>query len=148
MTAAVLVFACASAAGCRHKEEAEATPVVTVDVAPVLLSSIQRTIRGEGVLYPRQQAAIVPKIAAPIHKAYVQRGARVRAGQLLLELENRDLAAESLRLTTLRYQAGESTALEVVDAQNTFVLARNAIDDAQVRYRVALAELQTLTGRF
>jgi outer membrane protein TolC len=59
-----------------------------------------------------------------------------------------DLAAESLRLTTLRYQAGESTALEVVDAQNTFVLARNAIDDAQVRYRVALAELQTLTGRF
>jgi outer membrane protein TolC len=59
-----------------------------------------------------------------------------------------DLAAESLRLTTLRYQAGESTALEVVDAQNTFVLARNAIDDAQVRYRVALAELQTLAGRF
>jgi outer membrane protein TolC len=59
-----------------------------------------------------------------------------------------DLAAESLRLTILRYQAGESTALEVVDAQNTFVTARTAIDDAQVRYRVALAELQTLTGRF
>ena len=59
-----------------------------------------------------------------------------------------DLAAESLRLTTLRYQAGESTALEVVDAQNTFVQARTAIDDAQVRYRVALAELQTLTGPF
>jgi outer membrane protein TolC len=59
-----------------------------------------------------------------------------------------DLAAESLRLTTLRYQAGESTALEVVDAQNTFVQARTAFDDAQVRYRVALAQLQTLTGRF
>ena len=59
-----------------------------------------------------------------------------------------DLAAESLRLTTLRYQAGESTALEVVDAQNTSVQARIAIDEAQVRYRVALASLQTLTGRF
>ena len=59
-----------------------------------------------------------------------------------------DLAAESLRLTTLRYQAGESTALEVVDAQNTLVQTRNAADDAQVRYRVVLAELQTLTGRF
>ena len=57
-----------------------------------------------------------------------------------------DLAAESLRLTSLRYEAGESTALEVVDAQNTLVQARNAYDDAQVRYRVALAELQTLTG--
>ena len=58
-----------------------------------------------------------------------------------------DLAAESLRLTSLRYEAGESTALEVVDAQNTLVQARNAMDDAQVRYRIALAELQTLTGR-
>ena len=58
-----------------------------------------------------------------------------------------DLAAESLRLTSLRYEAGESTALEVVDAQNTLVQTRNAMDDAQVRYRVALAELQTLTGK-
>jgi outer membrane protein TolC len=59
-----------------------------------------------------------------------------------------DLAAESLRLTTLRYQAGESTALEVVDAQNTFVQARNSADDAEARYRLAIAELQTLTGSF
>jgi len=59
-----------------------------------------------------------------------------------------DLAAESLRLTTLRYQAGESTALEVVDAQSTLVQARNAFDDAETRYRIALAELQTVTGRF
>jgi outer membrane protein TolC len=59
-----------------------------------------------------------------------------------------DIAAESARLTTLRYQSGESTALEVVDAQNTVVQARNALDDAQLRYRVALASLQTLTGNF
>jgi outer membrane protein TolC len=59
-----------------------------------------------------------------------------------------DDAAESLRLTELRYQAGESTVLEVVDAQNTLTQARGAHDDAQVRYRVALAVLQTLTGTF
>jgi len=59
-----------------------------------------------------------------------------------------DLAADSLRLTTMRYQAGESTVLEVVDAQNTLTLARNAYDDGQSRYRVALATLQTLTGNF
>jgi len=59
-----------------------------------------------------------------------------------------ELAAESLRLATLRYQAGEATALEVVDAQNTLVQARGAANDAQLRYRVALAELQTLTGPF
>ncbi len=57
-----------------------------------------------------------------------------------------DLSNESLRLTLLRYQAGEATALEVVDAQNTVTSARNAYDDGLARYRVALATLQTLTG--
>jgi outer membrane protein TolC len=59
-----------------------------------------------------------------------------------------DLAAESLRLTNLRYQAGESTALEVVDAQNTLIQARDAYDAALTRYRVALAGLQMVTGAF
>jgi outer membrane protein len=57
-----------------------------------------------------------------------------------------DLATESLRLTVLRYQAGEVSVLEVVDAQTTLSQARNAYDDGLVRYRVALATLQTLTG--
>jgi outer membrane protein TolC len=67
-----------------------------------------------------------------------------------LESLNRsaELAAESLRLTTMRYQAGESTVLEVVDAQNTLTQARNAFNDGQVRFRVSLANLQTLTGSF
>jgi outer membrane protein len=59
-----------------------------------------------------------------------------------------EIAAENLRLTTLRYQAGESTVLEVVDAQNTLTQARNAYDDGQSRFRVAVANLQTLTGTF
>jgi outer membrane protein TolC len=59
-----------------------------------------------------------------------------------------EMAADSLRLTNLRYQAGESTVLEIVDAQNTLTQARNAYDDGQVRYRVAVANLQTLTGNF
>lgn len=60
--------------------------------------------------------------------------------------QSAELAAESLRLTTLRYQAGEATVLEVVDAQNTLAQSRNAYDDGQARYRTALANLQTLTG--
>ena len=57
-----------------------------------------------------------------------------------------DLSTESLRLTLLRYQAGDATVLEVVDAQTTLTQARIAYDDGLVRYRVALANLQTLTG--
>jgi outer membrane protein TolC len=57
-----------------------------------------------------------------------------------------ELAAESLRLTTLRYKGGEATVLEVVDAQTTSAQAANSYEDGAVRYRVALANLQTLTG--
>ena len=57
-----------------------------------------------------------------------------------------ELAADSLRLTTLRYKNGESTVLEVVDAQTTFAQANAAYQDGALRYRVALANLQTLTG--
>lgn len=57
-----------------------------------------------------------------------------------------ELAADSLRLTTLRYKNGEATVLEVVDAQNTFAQANAGYHDGAVRYRVALANLQTLTG--
>lgn len=59
-----------------------------------------------------------------------------------------ELSAENLRLTLLRYEAGESTALEVVDAQSTANLARNAYDDGLLRYHVAIAALQTVTGAF
>jgi outer membrane protein TolC len=68
------------------------------------------------------------------------------------ELESLDksaqLAADSLRLTNMRYQAGEATVLEVVDAQNTLTQSLNLFNDGQVRFRVALANLQTLTGSF
>jgi outer membrane protein TolC len=57
-----------------------------------------------------------------------------------------ELADESLRLTTLRYKSGEATVLEVVDAQSTFSQSSFAYQDGAVRYRVALANLQTLTG--
>jgi outer membrane protein TolC len=56
------------------------------------------------------------------------------------------LSAESLRLTLLRYEAGEATALEVADAQTTVSQARGAYDDGLLRYRMAVANLQILTG--
>ncbi len=74
--------------------------------------------------------------------------AETARGHLDLLRNTAALAADSLRLTTLRYQAGEATALEVVDAQNTLATARNNLDDGEARYRIALANLQTLTGPF
>ena len=74
--------------------------------------------------------------------------AQTARDELDLLRQSSDLATENLRLNTLRYQGGEATVLELVDAQNTLSQARNAYDDGLVRYRVALANLQTVTGPF
>lgn len=59
---------------------------------------------------------------------------------------SRDLAAENLHLTMLRYQAGEATALEAAMAEDSLALARNTYEDGLNNYYTALAQLQTLTG--
>jgi HlyD family secretion protein len=133
---------CAATAACGGKKEQETSPVVTVDVAPVLLSQIQQTVRADGVLYPRQQAAIVPKIAAPIRKEFVQRGSKVKAGQLLLELENRDLAgaaAESRASYDQAQATYETTSKatvpqELQKAELDARAAKDALDAQQAVY--------------
>jgi HlyD family secretion protein len=78
---------------CGKKEAPEAAPVVTVQVAAAESEKIERKVVADAVVYPLKQAAIVPKINAPVHKFNVERGSHVRAGQLLAQLENQDLIA-------------------------------------------------------
>jgi multidrug efflux pump subunit AcrA (membrane-fusion protein) len=80
------------AAGC-SSDKGDQEPTVTVQVAAVEKTTIQQTINAQAVLFARQQAAIVPKISAPVRRFLVKRGSPVRAGQLLAVLENRDLNA-------------------------------------------------------
>jgi outer membrane protein TolC len=74
--------------------------------------------------------------------------AQLAYGQLQTLQQTSDLAEQSLRLTNMRYQAGEANALEVVDAQNTLTAAGNSFHDGEARYHLAIANLQTLTGAF
>jgi HlyD family secretion protein len=78
--------------GCSGGEKGK-EPVVAVESALVQRTGLQRTVTAEAILFPLHQAALVPKISAPVEKFYVNRGARVRKGQLLALLENRDLSA-------------------------------------------------------
>jgi multidrug efflux pump subunit AcrA (membrane-fusion protein) len=80
--------------GC--KKEAVPEPLVTVQAEHPELGPIAEHIMADAVLAPLAQAAIEPKISAPVREFYVQRGARVKAGQLLVVLENKDLAAAAL----------------------------------------------------
>ncbi len=77
--------------GCSKEKTEE--PEVAVQVATVEQTKLQRLVAADAILFPLQQAAIVPKISAPVQKFYVKRGSRVRQGQLLAVLENKDLAA-------------------------------------------------------
>ena len=84
------------------------------------------------------------RVIAALEETYAE--ARAARNQLdLLDLSVRT-AEESLRLTKLRYSAGEATALEVVDAQTAYLSAETAQQDGVVRYETALAGLQVLTG--
>jgi outer membrane protein TolC len=85
-------------------------------------------------------------LLAELEAFYVE--AQTAAAQMASLRSTEALAVENLRLTRLRYTAGESIAQEVVDAQTQLATSRNAFDDGLMRYRMALANLQTLTGAF
>jgi len=84
------------------------------------------------------------KLIAEIQSLHAE--AETALNQLTGLARSAELAAESQRLTSLRYKDGEATVLEVVDSQTAYVQASNNYHDGAVRYRVALANLQTLTG--
>jgi len=77
------------------KEPTEKEPVVAVQAATAEKTTLQESVSAQAVLFPLQQAAITPKISAPVKKFLVNRGGKVRKGQLLAVLENRDLLASS-----------------------------------------------------
>jgi RND family efflux transporter MFP subunit len=85
----------ALAGGC-GKQEPESQPVVQVRAEQVAPQPISQYVTGDAVLAPIEQAAITPKITAPVKKFYVKRGSKVRKGQLLAVLDNADLAAAAL----------------------------------------------------
>ncbi len=78
--------------GCKKAAEPEA--LVTVQAEQPEHGSISESITADAVLAPIAQAAIEPKISAPVKKFYVERGQRVHSGELLVLLENAEPLAD------------------------------------------------------
>src|SRR5579884_1155731 len=113
-------------AGCgkaKSKEEAgggEQEPPANVTVETAGLGAIDRVITADAVLYPINQANVMPKLAAPVRRMLVNRGDHVKAGQVLAELESADLAAA----------ANESKALyEQSEAAYQMLTRATVLDD-------------------
>jgi multidrug efflux pump subunit AcrA (membrane-fusion protein) len=81
---------------------------MTVQVATAQRGVIRQEVTADSVIYPLHQAAIVPKISAPVSRFYVERGSHVHAGELLAELESKDLAA-AVTENKGTYQQAEAT---------------------------------------
>jgi outer membrane protein TolC len=122
-----------------------------------VLASLNFPIWNWGATQSRVRQAQLQQKQAKLELSYAQRKLIAEIRSLYAEAEtslnqlaglqrSAELAAESQRLTTLRYKGGEATVLEVVDSQTAFVQANNNYQDGALRYRVALANLQTLTG--
>lgn len=127
--------------GCSSAEK-EAEPVVVVQVATVKQASIEKVVNSEAVLFPLQQAAITPKVSAPVKRFLVNRGDRVKTGQLLAVLENRDLAASevenkgALSQAEAAYATTTSASLpeELRKAELDVEAARQSLDAEQKLY--------------
>ncbi|MGA8621542.1 MAG: TolC family protein [Candidatus Sulfotelmatobacter sp.] len=119
----------------------------TIDIPVWDWFSTQKRVKQSEIRRDAAKVALTAtqrKLIATLEEAYAEASA-ARDQLDLLDLSVHT-AAESLRLTKLRYSAGEATALEVVDAQTAYLSAETAQADGAVRYQNALAGLQILTG--
>ena len=117
--------------GCAAKQAPVATPVATVQVATAEKEPIQLKITSDAVLYPREQSAIIPKVLSPVEKFYVERGSHVKAGQLLVQLENQDLTGAHLKSEGGYQQANATYQMQLQKVGQDLKLAKETRDAAQ-----------------
>jgi HlyD family secretion protein len=148
LTVPALVLACLLGSCGSKTEQSEAETITPVETATARQENIDRIVTADAVLYPIRQSGITPKITAPIHRFLVNRGDHVHEGQLLAELEDRDLIANANEAKAMYEQAqsqfvtiSQSTVPDDTTKARTDVeSARQALDAARKLYdnRVAL----------
>ena len=122
-------------AGCK-KEETPAAEV-TVEVEHPEQGAISEHFTADAILTPLAQAAIQPKITAPVKKFYVQRGARVKEGELLAVLENADLTAAA-QDNKGSYEAAQAAYATATKAQVPEDVQKAELDYAQAKANLDL----------
>src|SRR5215467_6960493 len=129
LTVAALILAFA---GCAKKEAPEAEAPAPLQITTVMQDTIRRTVAGDGTLWPRNQASVMPKIAAPVQRFLVQRGDPVREGQLVAVLEARDLSASSGESRAQLLQVESNLrALQAATVPEAVVKAQTDVDAAK-----------------
>ncbi|HEX7192667.1 MAG TPA: efflux RND transporter periplasmic adaptor subunit, partial [Thermoanaerobaculia bacterium] len=120
----IIIFACFLVAAC-HGGSTEETeqPVVSVHVAKARIGTIAQPVELVGTITPRQEAGVSSKIGAQIARMDLLKNRPVHAGDVLVQLESRDLTA----------QRNEASAA-LVTANDAIVPARAAVENARRTY--------------
>jgi len=124
--------------GCRKKAEETPEASVAVQAEHPTVGPISAEIAADAVLAPQAQAAIAPRISAPVKEELVQRGATVHKGQLLLTLEDRDLRGAALDSRGNLSQAQAAfTAATLATIPEDVQKAQLDVDQAKANLEVA-----------
>jgi multidrug efflux pump subunit AcrA (membrane-fusion protein) len=102
-----------------------------------VLGSVTPHIEADAVLSPIRQAAIQAQFTAPVKKFYVERGSKVKAGQLVAALENKNLQGSALD-SQGAYTAAQAAYRTATQAQVPEVYQRAQLNVAQTRATLKL----------
>lgn len=141
LAAAVALLVCSMNTGCKKSaadEDEDTSTAVSVQAEHPAVGPISEEIPADAILAPLAQAALAPKISAPIRAEYVQRGAHVRKGQLLLTLEDGDLEGNAVdsKGAVTSAQAAYTTATQATIPEDV-QKAQLDVDQAKANLEVA-----------
>lgn len=142
-----------AATGDWAQEEAAETPALAVEALEVSRGMLLQMVETSGTVRGSQEVAVVAEVEGRIQAASVRLGARVEAGDVLLQadstvaqlnVEETRGALESAQLdlsaTRRRFENGSASQAEVTRA-------RSAANGAEARYETALKTLEDHTLR-
>jgi RND family efflux transporter MFP subunit len=162
-----VVGAAACSGGTADRQAAEEGAAVSVTVDPVTLTAMPDTYEVGGVLVARQTTVVAARIMAPVVRVLVQPGDQVRRGQILVELEGEDAAAQadraaaalaSAQAMTTAATSGHAAARaalalatathdRIAQLQKTRSATPQELDEAEAALRAAEARVDTAAAQ-
>ena len=118
----------------KSESEAEVTPVVSVKVAKAERGSIAAEMVAVGTIWPREKADVAAKISAQIKRMPLLKNKVVRAGEVIAELESRDLQTQRAEaLAALNEARANERSLVTGTIPKTNAEDQKALNDARAK---------------
>lgn len=138
MAALVLICFLLSLSGCGPQEQETTTTeephVVPVEVAQVSKGDVAITDKVTGYLAPNLEVNVVPKMAGKVAKVNVKVGDRVKAGQVLVELDASELNAQLKQAQAALNSAKIQLEGALASAQTNYDAAKRELERMQYLY--------------